>query len=147
MKKKTIFSVAIVIVIGLLICINGYFKPLSFSNIASENSEISMILNEYVVENGVADITVAEYKDITSEQKSAILTVMEGYTYKRTFGTIFSDGSMTGIGKKMLSIYAFDEDSSTVYVTSSGKIVVDNKNYYMENAERFIAQIIDIMEQ
>ena len=50
MKKKAIYLVGIAIV--LLICIIAYFKPLSLSNTASQNSKISMIFNEYVIRNG-----------------------------------------------------------------------------------------------
>jgi len=145
MKKKTTYLLVIVIV--LLICIIAYFKPLSFSNAASENSKITMILNEYVIRNGEPDIDVAEYQDITTEQKSALLTVLEKYSYKRTFGTLFSNGSMSGIGNKMLSIYVFDDNSDIIFVTSSGQIVVNGKNYSMKNAEQLIEQIIDIVEQ
>jgi hypothetical protein len=58
---------------------------------------------------------------------------------------------MSGIGNKMLSIYVFGDITSGgsifVTLTSSGKIVVNGKNYRMENAEQFIEQIIEIMEQ
>jgi hypothetical protein len=109
-----------------------------------------MILNEYVIRNGEPDIDVVEYKDITAEQKNAILTLLEKYTYRRTFGTLFSNGTMSGIGNKMLSIYVFGDNTSggSIFVlTSSGKIVVNGKNYRMENAEQFIEQIIEILEQ
>ena len=146
MRKKTIFLIGINIV--LLICIIAYFKPLSLSNTASENSNISMILNEYVIRNGEPDIDVVEYKDITAEQKSAILTLLEKYTYRRTFGTLFSNGTMSGIGNKMLSIYVFNDSSdSHVLVISLKEIVINGKNYRMKNAEQFIEQIIEIMEQ
>lgn len=147
MKKTTVYLLGIATV--LLICIIAYFKPLSLSNDISENGQISMILNEYVIRNGEPDIDVVEYKDITAEQKNAILTLLEKYTYRRTFGTLFSNGTMSGIGNKMLSIYVFGDNTSggSIFVTSSGKILVNGKNYRMENAEQFIEQIIEIMEQ
>lgn len=147
MKKKATYLIGIAIV--LLICIIAYFNPLSLSNTVGENSKISMILNEYVIRNGEPDIDVVAYKDITAEQKNAILTLLEKYTYRRTFGTLFSSGTMSGIGNKMLSIYVFGNNTSGggIFVTSSGKIVVNAKNYRMENAEQFIEQIIEIMEQ
>lgn len=147
MKKKAIYLVGIAVV--LLICVIAYFKPLSLSNTASQNSKISMILNEYVIRNGEPDIEVVEYRDITTEQKSAFLALLEKYTYKRTLGTLFSNGTISGIGNKMLSIYMFGENTSGggIFVTSSGKIVVNAKNYRMENSEQFIEQIIEIMEQ
>lgn len=145
MKKKTIYLICIVIV--LLICIIAYFKPLSFANATSENGKISIICNEYVIKNGEPDIDVVKYEHINKEQTDAILTLLEKYTYRRTFGTLFSDGSMSGIGNKMLSIYGLADNSNSVFVTSSGKIVVNAKNYRMENAEQLIEQIIEIVEQ
>ena len=145
MKKKAIWIIALAIVLLLGIII--YFKPLSFSNIVSDNSEISMILNEYGIRNGKPDIDVVEYKDITVEQKSAILAVLDECTYKKTLDTLFSNGSMSGMGNKMLSIYVFNESSdSHVLVISSKEIVINGKNYRMKNAGLLIEQIIAIME-
>ena len=92
MKKKAIYLVVIVIV--LLICIIAFFKPLSLSDIARENNQIKMVLSELGVRNGEAYIDSVDYQDITTEQKSAILILLEKYTYRRTFGTLFSDGSI-----------------------------------------------------
>ena len=146
MKKKIICIFAIVII--LLICIIVYFKPLSFSNAVSENSQISMILNEYTIKNGEPDIDVIEYKDISTEQKHAILSLLEKYTYRRTLGTLFSDGSMSGTGTQLLYIHVYDDSlGSSVFVISPKEIVINGKNYCIENAEQLIAQILEIMEQ
>lgn len=147
MKKKAVYLLGIAIV--LLICIIAYFKPLSLSNAVSENGQISMILNEYVFRNGEPDIDVTEYEDITAEQKSALFFLLEKYTYRRISGTLFSNGYMTGTGNQMLSIYVFGNNSGfdSIFVTSSEKIVVNGKNYRMENAEQFIEEIIEILEQ
>ena len=147
MKKKTIYLVVIVIV--LLICIIAFFKPLSLSNIARENNQIKMVLSEFGVRNGEAHIDSVDYQAITTEQKSAILFLLEKYTYRRTFGTLFSDGSISGLGDKTLSIYVYDDVSlvGSIFVSSSGKIAVNEKSYRMENAEQFIEQIIGIMGQ
>lgn len=147
MKKKAIYFIVIAIV--LLICIIVYFKPLSLLNTVSESSEISIMLTGYVTGNGEQGYDTVEYKDIAAEQKSAILTLLENYSYRRTIGTPFSNGSMSGLGNKMLSIYMFGDNISSgeIFVTSSGEIRVNAKNYYMENAEQFIEQIIEIVEQ
>lgn len=147
MKKKTIYLIVIVIV--LLIGMIAFFKPLSFSNIARENNQINMVLSELGVRNGEAYIDSVDYQAITTEQKSAILTLLEKYTYRRTFGTLFSDGSISGLGDQTLSIYVYDDVSlvGSIFVTSSGRLAVNEKSYRMENAERFIEQIIEIMGQ
>ena len=87
------------------------------------------------------------YSDITAEQKSVILAVLDECTYKKTLDTLFSNGSMSGMGNKMLSIYVFNESSdSHVLVISSKEIVINGKNYRMKNAGLLIEQIIAIME-
>ena len=147
MKKKAIYLVVIVIV--LLICIIAFFKPLSLSDIARENNQIKMVLSELGVRNSEAYIDSVDYQDITTEQKSAILILLEKYTYKRTLGTLFSDGSISELGDKTLYIYVYDDVSlvGSIFVSSSGRIAVNEKNYRMENAEQFIEQIIEIMGQ
>ena len=145
MKKKTISLLSLAIL--LLACTIIYFRPLSLSDLATEDSLINIIFNEYMVKNGTPDINTVEYKDITAEQKNALLPILEKYTYRRTLGTLFSNGSMFGTGNKTLSIYVFDDNSDSIFVTALGKIAVNNKNYHMENSGQFIEQIIEIMAQ
>lgn len=147
MKKKTI-SLAVLVIV-LFIGLIAFFKPLSLADIARENHQIKMVLNEIGVRNGEAYIDSVNYQDMTTEQKSAIFTLLEKYTYRRTFGTLFSDGSFSDLGDKTLSIYAYDDVSliGSIFVTSSGSIAVNGKSYRMENAEQFVEQIIEIMGQ
>lgn len=145
MKKKILCLV--VIVIAFLICCIVYFKPLSLSDIAEDNNQIKMVYSELGVKNGEAYIDSVDYQDITIEQKSTILALLDKYTYRRTVGTLFSNGSTSDLGDKTLSVYVYDDVSliNSVFATSSGKIVINEKVYNMENAEQFIEQIIEIM--
>ena len=45
-----------------------------------------------------------------------------------------SDGSISGLGDKTLSIYEYDDVSlvGSIFVSSSGRIAVNEKNYRME---------------
>jgi len=137
MKKSVILILAIAVV--LLICAVAYFMPLSLTNTVSENENIRITFNEYVN----TDLNSVEYEDITAEQKSAVLDLLEKYTYRRNFETLFSNGTLTGTGTKTL--YIFD-NSDTIFVTENGKISINGKIYYMKNAEQLIDQIIEIME-
>ena len=146
MKKKTIISLAIAVV--LLLGIAVYFRPLAFSKIAGEQWQIQTVLNEFGVRNGEPYVDSVNYQTITAEQKSAILTALERYSYQRTPGTLFSDGSLSGVGEAMLSIYGYEDGTlvDSIVVSSSGKIAVNGKTYRMKNAEQLIDQIVEIME-
>ena len=145
MKKKMLCP--IVIVIAFLICCIVYFKPLSLSDVAEADNQTKMIYSQIGVENGEAYIDSVNYRDITIDQKNAILSLLDKYTYRRTVGTLFSNGSTSDLGNKTLSIYVYDDDLliNSVFATSSGKVVINEKTYNMEDAERFIEQMIEIM--
>lgn len=146
MKRKSInlVLIAVLLLIGLAI----YFRPLHFS-VPDEISQISIVLNEYVVSDGKPTIDSAEYPVTGSEQKSSIRALLEKTTYRRTTGTLFSDGSMSDVGNRTLAIYIYDGDSlaDSILASSSGKIAVQNKTYCMKNSEQLIEQIIEIAKR
>ncbi len=146
MKKKTFFVIGIIIV--LLIGLIAYFWPLSLSDAVSESNQIQMILLEIGNRDGEPYIDSVDYTAITTEQKGNILSLFDKYTYKRTFGTLFSDGSISGSGQNILYIYVYDDISSVdmLVVASSGEIVVNGRNYSMSDAEQLIGQIIQIVD-
>ncbi len=146
MKRKTGIFIGIVVV--FLICMIVYFRPMPLPGAASEDAQISMTLTVYEIRNGEPQLDSVEYKDLTAEQKSAVFALLEEFRYRRTFGTLFSDGDMTGVGNKTLSIFVVDGDSPVdrIFVGSSGKIAVNDKNYSIKNAQQLIAKIIEIME-
>lgn len=146
MKKKTICLIGVAIV--LLICIIAYFSPLSLLDTIKENNRIDIILNEFEIEDGEPNIKSVVYNDITAQQKEAILALLENYNYKRTFGTLFSNGAITDLDDKTLTIFTYDNNSSVavIVVASSKKIAVNDKNYGMEDAEQLIIQIVEILE-
>jgi len=145
MKKKIIYFVEIAV---FVICVIAYFKPLSFSDMVDNENQIKMTVQDFSINNGEANIESDEYTNLTAEQKDDILKVLDQFRYRRTFKTLFSDGSMSDLGDKMLSIYIYENDLTfnTVVASSSGKIAVNNKVYSMKDAEDFIEHIIDIVE-
>ena len=145
MKKKMLCST--IIVIAFFVCCTVYFKPLSLSDVEEADNQIKMVYSQLGVKNGEAYIDSVDYQDITIDQKRTILDLLDKYTYRRTFGTLFSNGSTSDLGDKTLSIYVYDDASliNGVLVTSSGKVVINEKTYNMEDAEPFIEQMVEIM--
>lgn len=148
LKRKVTYVAAIVVAIVFLIGLVIYFKPLSLLDIVSEDHQITLIISELGVRNGEAYMDSVPYQSITSEQKSSILALLEQYTYTRTLTTPFSDGSLRGLGNRVLYINVYDDTSlvDDISVTSLGKIAVNGKNYNMKDAEQFIEQVSEIME-
>lgn len=146
MKKKIIWFVGVIV---LVICVIAYFKPMPFSDIVDSDDEIQMILSDFGFENGKAKNESVKYTNITTEQKREISAVLENFKYRRNFKTLFSDGSISDNGDKLLSIYVYEDDlhSDTIMISSSGRILVNHKNYSMKSADKIIEQIIDIVEQ
>ena len=146
MKKKALYIAGVVII--LLICILAYFKPLSLVDTIKENKRIDIIVNEFEIEDGEPNIESVVYNDLTTEQNGAILALLGEYNYRRTLGTLFSNGSITDLDDKTLTIFVYDDNSSVaaIVVASSGKIAVNDKSYGMEDAEQLIKQIIEIVE-
>ena len=145
MKKKMLCST--IIAIAFFICCIVYFKPLSLSDVAEADNQMKLIYSQLGVENGEAYIDSVNYQNITIDQKNAILSLLDKYTYRRTVGTLFSNGSTSDLGNKTFSIYVYDNNLliNSVLVTSSGKVVINEKTYNMEDAEPFIEQIVEIM--
>ena len=143
-KKKLLYVIGIAIV--LLIITIVYFKPLPLSGLASDSNQVAMVWNEIGVRDGMAYMDCVEYQSLTSDQNRAILSLLDKYTYQRTLGTIFSDGSMPGY--YVLNIYLSNENSMNnyIFVSLSGEILVQGKTYHMKNAEQFIEQILEIVK-
>ena len=138
------FSIMVV-----LSCIFIYFSPLSLSNTIRESKQIDIIFNEYRIENGAPSIESVVYNDISTEQKDALLNVLEEHDYKRTFGTLFSDGLITDLAGKTITIFVYDNHSSVaaIVVAASGRVAINDKSYVIEDADQLFRQIIEIVDQ
>lgn len=144
--KKKIISIAVASAI-LLASLIIYIMPNPLSDCFGESSQITITLNEIGISDGEPFIDPVTYPDITEEQKDSIFALCDQYSYRRTFHTIFSDGSLSGLGTRLLWIYINGEDSTVHHITisSTGKIAIGNKTYEMDNAHQFIEQIGKIL--
>ena len=142
-RNLSLIIISALILIGLFI----YFRPLAFTDIVSKDHRIELVLNEMGVRDGEPYVDSAVYQDITEEQKSEIRSVLEKYKYRRTPGTLFSGGSVSG--DRLLSVYVYDDVllTGSVLVSSSGEVSVNAGIYHMKNAEQLIEEIIEIIQK
>ena len=89
MKKKIAYITCIGIAVTLVICAILYFRPLPLSSFTDKNSKIHVTLIEDSFDNGGLYSDSTEYPDITEEQHREILSVLDEYSCRRTFGTLF----------------------------------------------------------
>lgn len=134
------------IVVVLCVCIS--FRPVSFTKIATEKHEISLVLNEFEIVDGKMGGNAREYQKIAAEEKAAVLELLEQYKYRKTIDTILSKGKLSDIGDKMLAIHAHDGVSEAVVlvVTTSGQVSVNGVGYRMEGAEELIEKVMAVVE-
>ena len=146
MKKKRIVPG---IVILLLVCLGVYFWPKKLSDLIGENSTVSISVSELGVREGLPYIDTDSCLDMTKEQKSELTALFGDYSYRRSFGTLFSDGSMTETGDYLIYIFIYEEDvlKNSIVISSAGQCSVNDKSYRMADAEHLIGKIRNSMEK
>ncbi|XCP84810.1 hypothetical protein ABXS75_17520 [Roseburia hominis] len=145
MKKHSIIIGIIILVITSLLF---YFQPLKLSNLVSKNSDILVTRVELGIQNGEAYNNSSTYNDLTDEQKNSITNLLQSYSYRRTFGTTLSDGSLSGIGDEMIHIFIYEGSTfvHNISISTTGSISVDDKTYTMKSAAQLIDKIVEIID-
>ena len=145
MKKKGLVFGIIAVVLAVAAFV--YFRAMPLSDSAEEDQTVLVTYTEFSVKDGVPLIDTENYNDITDAQKSDILRLMGEYSYTRTFGTAFSDGSLDGLGDVMGCIYIYEENDleHTVVISDINKISVDDKTYKMKNSLEFLDRLSEIV--
>lgn len=145
-KKKGLFLGAIVFTVAAIL----YFRPIKLADLASEEQYILILYQELGVKNGSPYIDSTKYNDISEDEKRRIIEVLKRYSCRRTWKTVFSDGSLTGLGDGVVNIYVYDENNepvNTVAVTRAGDISVNGKVYAMKNAPAFMEELLEIVDR
>lgn len=145
MKKQKVITISIIL--ALLVCALIYFRPLSATDFFDKEDQIHVTLTTFDIKNGVSTNDFKDYGEITADSKTTLLELLNRYPYRRTFGTLFSNGSIEDGGDKILYIFVYDENSliASILITPSGKVSVNNKNYKMKHAEDFIERTLSIV--
>lgn len=147
MKKKKICVT--VIFVCILISLIAYFMPVQLSECLGGSGQINIQVNRFDIKDGEPFIDQKTYSDITEEQKNSILKLCSQYSYRRTIGTLFSDGSISGVGDTVIYIFLNGEDGrdKQIVISSTDKIAIENRTFKMKHAEQFINELIEILEK
>ena len=146
--QKIRFITIIIVALGGLL---WYFRPLSLSNLANDSIQILATEIEYVVKDDMAYHNVTNYTEISDVQKNEIQALFENYSYKRTLGTLFSDGSLDGFFNKvphktvLISVYKEGDSFNSITIRDTGKIAVNDKDYKIQDSAELIEAMLEII--
>ncbi len=148
MKKRALISgiIAVILATGFLL----YFKPLRLTDLVNENHILVMAYQEFEIKNGLPYIINTNYNEITQDEKSKITDIFTQCSYKRTFKTIFSDGSLKELSDRIVNIYIYDENNqlvNTILITDSDNISVNGKAYALKNSSSLINELLETVRK
>ena len=147
MKRKIALCVGIILV--LIIGAWFYFRPLNLADTVRKSNTVIITMENFTVEDGEPHIEMTDPNTLSDVQKEELIAVLDGYAYHRTFGTLFSDGSMEGTGNRVIQIFLYDDknaNTENIYLSDNGKISCGDKVYRMKNAKELMEQLIDILQ-
>lgn len=111
-KPRNQILVTGMIIVAVLAALLLYFRPMKMSELINDKQEILVTRTQIGIQNGEASINYENYNDLTEAERQDIIDLFQQYTYRRTLRTLFSDGSLCGIGDEIINIFVY-EDSFT----------------------------------
>lgn len=137
-----ILLVCVLVIAGLL-----YFKPIRLSDHIKRDQRIELSVTNFHLIDDQAQINFEEIHQMSDLQKDQLITLFENYPYKRTLGTLFSAGSIEGVGEKLVTLFFVDHDQEKehIIITESGKMLFKDKTYKMDRAGKCIQALLDIL--
>ena len=148
--KKARYKVLVtgIIVAAVLAALLLYFRPMKISDLINENQEIHITQIEMGIQDGEPYMDNENYCDLTKEQRKDIIDLFQQYTYRRTPGTAFSDGSLSGISDRIIHLYAYDDGELlyTIFITDTNGLSINERSYVLRDSSGLIQEILTVIE-
>lgn len=137
-----------IIVAAVLAASLLYFWPMKISDLINENQEIHITQIEMGIQDGEPYMDNENYCDLTKEQRKDIIDLFQQYTYRRTPGTAFSDGSLSGISDRIIHLYAYDDGELlyTIFITDTNGLSINERSYVLRDSSGLIQEILTVIE-
>lgn len=108
-KPRNQILVTGMIIVAVLAALLLYFRPMKMSELINDKQEILVTRTQIGIQNGEASINYENYNDLTEAERQDIIDLFQQYTYRRTLRTLFSDGSLCGIGDEIINIFVYED--------------------------------------
>lgn len=137
-----------IIVAAVLAALLLYFWPMKISDLINENQEIHITQIEMGIQDSEPYMDNENYCDLTKEQRKDIIDLFQQYTYRRTPGTAFSDGSLSGISDRIIHLYAYDDGELlyTIFITDTNGLSINERSYVLRDSSGLIQEILTVIE-
>ena len=137
-----------IIVAAVLAALLLYFWPMKISDLINENQEIHITQIEMGIQDGEPYMDNENYCDLTKEQRKDIIDLFQQYTYRRTPGTAFSDGSLSGISDRIIHLYAYEDGELlyTIFITDTNGLSINERSYVLRDSSGLIQEILTVIE-
>lgn len=128
MKRKIVWGGAVLVIATVL----AYFLwPMPLGEVLPEGETIQAVHIQLILtENGEALQESTDYQlDAGSEQAAQLRAVLDGYTYHRTWGTLWGANSIGGSGEGAdysLHLYAGEKDIASM---GCGSVLINGRAY------------------
>lgn len=144
---KQVLATGIIIIV-ILAALLLYFRPMEISDLVNESQGILITRTEFGIQNGEAYTDYENYNDLTEAQRQDIIDLFQQYTYRRTPGTLFSDGSLSGIGDEVINIFVYEDSEllNMICISDTGSVSVNNRSYVMKDSSGLIQDILGVIE-
>lgn len=143
----------IIWIVFILIGVGLYFKPTPMSNLInySNTDFIDIINTAFVFDESISAITqeVQDFNNdnITQDQLSSIINLLDGYYYARDINTIFSSHSLDNLGDNLMGVYACDINNNltSLSISSNNQISINGKTHSIKNSSQLILDILSVL--
>lgn len=144
-KYILLLLVSLVAVLSLAI----YYKPMRLSDTLDAYTDIKFIYMELGTRDGNANIDDSGFITLSVEECEQLYGIFNQYTYTKNIEAVFSDGSMGGLGSKVVYIYTYQNDVliNTILLSSSDKVSYNNKIYSLSNSDELVNEITEMMNE
>ena len=139
-------GIIIIIVFAALLL---YFRPMEMSDLIKGDQDILITRTGPGVRDGEPYIDTKNYDDLTEEQRQDIMSLFQQYTYRRTPGTLFSDGSISGAVNNYINIFVYEDSElvRTIIISDTGGMSLDSRVYAAQEPSALIQDIISVIER
>lgn len=141
MKRNAVLIFSAILLAGIIL----FFQPMECSNLLDDHGISTITIQKIGIRDGQPWIDPISYSNLTPEQQNRLFQLCRQYTYRRTFGTLFSDGTIADGGDSVG--YLFGEDGSIIAISSKGTIAIGNQTFRMAHADQWMAQVLELLEE